>query len=91
MIFLESQRVRIIRVLLNLGEREFAAKVGVHLNTARNWERGRSTPNRAARRSLETICESEGITFTASGLPVPVSEIASSQSIIHKYASRPPI
>ena len=67
----ESQRVRIIRVLLNLGEREFAAKVGVHLNTARNWERGRSTPNRAARRSLETICESAGIVFREDGMPLP--------------------
>ena len=70
----ESQRVRIIRVLLNLGEREFAAKVGVHLNTARNWERGRSTPNRAARRSLETICESEGIVFRKDGMPLPKEE-----------------
>ena len=77
----ESARVRIIRALLGINSKTFAAKLGVDAQTVSNWERGKSVPAGRGREALGELCGKAGITFTATGLPVPVSEMASLEGV----------
>jgi transcriptional regulator with XRE-family HTH domain len=71
----ESARVRIIRALLGIDAKVFAAKLGVTPSTVSNWENGRRVPAGRGRKALGELCESAGITFTPNGFPVPADEI----------------
>jgi DNA-binding XRE family transcriptional regulator len=47
--------VRAVRERLGLSQDEFALQFGLDVATVRNWEQGRSEPDRAARTALWTI------------------------------------
>jgi DNA-binding transcriptional regulator YiaG len=47
--------VRAVRERLGLSQDEFAVQFGLDVATVRNWEQGRSEPDRAARTALWTI------------------------------------
>jgi putative transcriptional regulator len=48
-------RAKIIRRSLGLSQEEFAARYRIPLGTLRDWEQGRSAPDRTARAYLEVI------------------------------------
>ncbi len=52
--------VRRLRELQGLTQEEFAAAFGLDLSTLRNWEQGRSEPDRASRSLLRTIAANPG-------------------------------
>jgi transcriptional regulator with XRE-family HTH domain len=66
----EATRIRVIRAILGLESQAFAAKIGVTPCTMSNWEKGRSTPQRAFRKKLSELCEEHKICFLPSGCPV---------------------
>ena len=65
----EAKRVRIIRTLVGMNAKTFAAKLGVDAQTVSNWENGRRVPAGRGRKALGELCVAEGITFTESGMP----------------------
>ena len=48
-------RAKIVRRALGLSQEEFAARYRIPLGTLRDWEQGRSQPDRTARSYLEVI------------------------------------
>ena len=67
----ESQRVKIIRTLVGMNAKTFAAKLGVDAQTVSNWENGRSVPAGRGRKALGELCGKAGIEFRADGMPLP--------------------
>jgi transcriptional regulator with XRE-family HTH domain len=67
----ESTRIRLIRALLGMESKAFAARVGVCAASITNWEKGRSNPTESTRETLQKLCEVHGIWFTPEGYPVP--------------------
>jgi DNA-binding XRE family transcriptional regulator len=67
----DACRIRVIRAILGLNSRSFAARVGISPTTMTAWEQGRSTPQSAKRQELAKICHQERIAFLPSGFPVP--------------------
>lgn len=64
-------RIRVIRALLGMDSRTFAAKVGISPGTLTAWEKSRATPQAEKRHALAQICQENGIGFLPSGFPVP--------------------
>ncbi len=75
MIIDDAARVRIVRAILGIESREFAAKLGISAGTMTSWERGRSTTQREKRKVLAAICQENSICFLPSGMPVPHSDL----------------
>jgi putative transcriptional regulator len=50
-----TPQVKIIRRALGLSQDDFAARYHIPIGTLRDWEQGRSTPDRAARAYLTVI------------------------------------
>jgi putative transcriptional regulator len=48
-------RVKIVRRSLGLTQEEFAARYGIPLGTLRDWEQGRTEPDRPARAYIRVI------------------------------------
>lgn len=53
-------RAKIIRRVLNLSQKDFAARLPIPLGTLRDWERGRKEPDAAARAYLTVIGRNPG-------------------------------
>ena len=75
MIIDDAARVRIVRAILGIESREFAAPLGISAGTMTSWERGRSAPQREKRKALAAICQENSICFLPSGMPVPQSDL----------------
>ena len=75
MIIDDSAKIRVIRAMLGMESREFAAKLGISAGTMTSWEKGRSTPQREKRKVITEICQKYRIGFMPSGMPVPIDDI----------------
>jgi DNA-binding transcriptional regulator YiaG len=71
----ESVKIRIIRILVGMDCKTFAATLGVCVNTVTSWEHGRNEPIRSKRKALAELCQKHGIAFLPSGYPLPKSEL----------------
>ncbi len=75
----DARRIRVIRALLGLTSRAFAARMGISVGCVTSWEHGRATPQREKRKELAAFCQKEGIAFLPSGMPVPSIDLLPSQ------------
>lgn len=69
-----SAQIRVMRALLGMSRRDFAARLGVSSATLAAWEHGRNTPQGKTRQVLAELCQEHGIAFLPSGMPVPFAE-----------------
>ena len=74
----EAKRIHIIRILLGMDAKTFAATLGVCPNTITGWEHGRNEPVRSKRKQLSELCRKHKIAFLPSGMPVPKEELYAS-------------
>lgn len=70
----DAMRIRLIRALLGMNSRTFAALLDIEPNTLTHWEKGVTTPNRTKRDILWTLCQEHGIAFSPSGYPFPLAD-----------------
>lgn len=70
----DATRIRVIRAFLGMNSQSFSARLGINSQTLTNWERGRSTPGPVKREELAKLCEDNGIAFSPSGYPFPVTD-----------------
>ena len=61
----ERQRVRDLRRRAQLTQQEFAARLGVPVETIRNWEQGKRAPRGPARALLAVIAHAPDTVFAA--------------------------
>lgn len=71
----ESVRIKIVRALLHMNRKQFAAKLHVKPMSVTFWETGRCTPKRSTRARLSEVCDEAGIMFLPSGFPIPKEEL----------------
>jgi putative transcriptional regulator len=65
-------RVKTLRRALGLTQEEFAARYHIPLGTLRDWEQGRTEPDRPARAYLTAIAgDPEGVRRALQGAPAP--------------------
>ena len=74
MIVNSSVEIRVIRALLGMDSRSFAARLGVSAGTLTSWERSRSAPKGAKRQELYKLCEENGIGFLPNSYPMPITD-----------------
>ena len=79
MIVDDACRIRVVRAMLGMESREFAAKLVISAVTMTSWEKGRSTPQREKRKALASICQENGICFLPSGAAVFQSDLMAVQ------------
>jgi putative transcriptional regulator len=60
-----------IRARSKLTQAEFAARIGVPLETVRNWEQGKRSPRGPARALLKVIDKAPQVAFAVLGSPKP--------------------
>lgn len=70
----DSQRIRVIRAIIGMDSKTFAAELCVSAGTLTAWEKGRSTPQPQKRHELAKLCQKHGLCFMPSGFPVPASD-----------------
>jgi DNA-binding transcriptional regulator YiaG len=71
----DAVRVRVIRAILGMSSRAFAARIGVSAGTLTAWERSRATPQVLNRNELAKLCQEHHIAFAPSGFPLPASDV----------------
>jgi len=71
----DAVRIRVIRAILGMSSKTFAARVGVSAGALTAWERGRATPQVLNRQELAKICQEHKIAFAPSGFPLPASDV----------------
>ena len=54
---------RLLTVCTNLTQAEFAARIGVPIETVRNWEQGKRSPRGPARALLKVIEKAPDVAF----------------------------
>lgn len=60
-----TPKVRDLRLRTNLTQAEFAARLGVPIETIRNWEQGKRSPRGPARALLAVIAHDPEMVFAA--------------------------
>jgi putative transcriptional regulator len=60
-----TPEVRVLRRLAQLTQQEFAARLGVPVETIRNWEQGKRAPRGPARALLAVIAHAPETVFAA--------------------------
>jgi len=75
MILDDAFRIRVIRSMLGLNSKSFAARLDVCAGTLTAWERGRTAPQGAKRQELYELCRENGIAFSPSGMPFPIADV----------------
>jgi putative transcriptional regulator len=60
-----------IRARANLTQAEFAAQIGVPIETVRNWEQGKRSPRGPARALLKMIDQAPQVAFAVLGTAKP--------------------
>jgi putative transcriptional regulator len=63
----DAAYARRIRAATQLTQAEFAARIGVPLETIRNWEQGKRTPRGPARALLKVIDRAPDLAFSVLG------------------------
>jgi DNA-binding transcriptional regulator YiaG len=79
MVIDDAARIRVIRAILGMDSKTFSSRVGISPGTCTAWEKGRASPQRDNRKVLAELCQSSGIAFLPSGMPVPMSDLLSIQ------------
>lgn len=72
MTFDDATRVRVIRAIVGMDSKSFAAHLGICAGTCTAWEKGRSSPQGAGKKALLELCQERKIGFTPSGFPFPI-------------------
>jgi len=75
LVFDDGAQIRVIRALLGLSSKEFAARIGINHQTLTRWERYGNTPQGKNRKEIEALCRHSGIAFTSFGYPIPADMI----------------
>ena len=70
----DATRIRVIRALIGMNSKTFAAELSISAGTLTAWERSRSTPQPQKRHELAKLCQKHGLCFMPSGFPVPASD-----------------
>ena len=70
----DSQRIRVIRAIIGMDSKTFAAELSVSAGTLTAWEKGRSTPQPQKRHELAKLCQKHGLGFTPTGFPMPMDD-----------------
>jgi len=63
----DAAYARNIRARTRLTQAEFAARIGVPIETVRNWEQGKRSPRGPARALLKVIDQAPDLAFAALG------------------------
>jgi putative transcriptional regulator len=66
-----ASNARRIRSQTRLTQAEFAARIGVPIETVRNWEQGKRTPRGPARALLKLIDQAPDVAFSVLGAARP--------------------
>ena len=67
----DASNARRIRSQTRLTQAEFAARIGVPIETVRNWEQGKRTPRGPARALLKLIDQAPDVAFSVLGAARP--------------------
>jgi putative transcriptional regulator len=65
----DAAYARAIRAATRLTQAEFAARIGVPLETVRNWEQGKRAPRGPARALLKLLDRAPDLAFAVLGAP----------------------
>lgn len=71
----EATRIRLVRALIGMDSKTFAARLGVCPATLTGWEKARSEPRGENRQALAELCQEHGIGFSPTGFPFPVADV----------------
>jgi transcriptional regulator with XRE-family HTH domain len=74
MTFDDATRIRVIRAIVGMDSKSFAARLGICAGTLTGWEKSRSAPQGDNRKALAELCRERGIGFTPSGFPFPMAD-----------------
>ncbi len=58
-----SEKVKYVRVNLNLSQENLARELGVSFATINRWENGSYNPSRLAQKAFEDFCNTNNIKF----------------------------
>lgn len=58
-----SEKVKYVRVNLNLSQEDLARELGVSFATINRWENGSYNPSRLAKKAFEDFCNTKNIKF----------------------------
>ena len=58
-----GERVKQVRLALNLSQEEMAKELGVSFATINRWENGKTEPNLMLEGKFVDFCKNKGITF----------------------------
>jgi putative transcriptional regulator len=67
----EASYARRVRSQTRLTQAEFAARIGVPIETVRNWEQGKRSPRGPARALLKLLDHAPDVAFSVLGTPQP--------------------
>jgi putative transcriptional regulator len=67
----DASYARRVRSQTRLTQAEFAARIGVPIETVRNWEQGKRSPRGPARALLKLLDEAPGVAFAVLGRRPP--------------------
>jgi putative transcriptional regulator len=67
----DATNARRIRSQTRLTQAEFAARIGVPIETVRNWEQGKRAPRGPARALLKLLDHAPDVAFSVLGTPEP--------------------
>lgn len=67
----DASYARRIRSQTRLTQAEFAARIGVPIETVRNWEQGKRSPRGPARALLKLLDHAPDVAFSVLGTPTP--------------------
>jgi len=67
----DAANARRIRSQTRLTQAEFAARIGVPIETVRNWEQGKRAPRGPARALLKLLDHAPDVAFSVLGTPQP--------------------
>ena len=56
-----SEGIKFIRKITYLSQESFAKEIGVSFSTVNRWERGKTKPNYAARKKINSFCVANSI------------------------------
>ena len=67
----DAANARRIRSQTRLTQAEFASRIGVPIETVRNWEQGKRTPRGPAQALLRLLDQAPDVAFSVLGAPKP--------------------
>lgn len=58
-----ADKVKFVRLELNMSQEDFAHEIGVSFATINRWENGNYNPSRLARKAFEEFCVRKSVKF----------------------------